>query len=510
MEEIKSGQTANAPSQFAKAIQNMIGKNTDSYKNLNSYGRVYKSYTSKEYTPDELVDIIVHGDLIQIQQLSESYYNTNGYYQQLVNYYATLLKYQGILIPNANGKSLSGPGIEKRYNQALDYIDKMNLSIWLPHCARRALIYGTYYGLRVDLGKSDFAIIDLPTKYCKTEFKDIKGNDIIQFDVKYFSEIIDKDARDRLLALFPKSVKMAYYNFLSGKNQSLHSWVMLPTELSVCFSLFDGRPLFVKTLPAILDYHESVLLEHEKDNADIEKIIVQKVPHLQDGRLVFEPEEAEEMHFGAVGMLNSSKNIKVLTTYADVDAIESKKDDTNVDDKLTRLEQNIYSSAGVSGEIFAPTGSSSLPTALNNDLSIMMQLANQFSLYITNLLNLFFSNSNVSFKYSILPISYYNVKEVIDNSFKLVGSGYSLLMPALAQGFSQRELSNIKDLENDLLKLNDKLIPLSNAYTQSTKSNDSSNNRNTSTSPASSIDGGRPELPVDEKTDKTIKNIEAK
>ena len=116
MEEIKSDQTANALSQFAKAIHNMVGKNTDSYKDLNSYGRVYKSYTSKEYTPNELIDTIVHGDLIQIQQISESYYNTNGYYQQLVNYYATLLKYQGILIPNANGKSLSGPGIEKRYN----------------------------------------------------------------------------------------------------------------------------------------------------------------------------------------------------------------------------------------------------------------------------------------------------------------------------------------------------------------------------------------------------------
>lgn len=115
-----------------------------------------------------------------------------------------MLKYQGILIPNTNGKSLSGPGIYKRYNQAMDYIEKMKLPIWLSHCARRALIYGTYYGLRVDLGKSDFAVIDLPIKYCKTEFKDVMGNDIIQFDVRYFSEIIDEQSRERLLSLFPK------------------------------------------------------------------------------------------------------------------------------------------------------------------------------------------------------------------------------------------------------------------------------------------------------------------
>lgn len=58
----------------------MIGKNTEVYKNLNAYGRVYKSYTTKEYTPEELVNIITSGDLIQLQAVSQSYYNTNGYY----------------------------------------------------------------------------------------------------------------------------------------------------------------------------------------------------------------------------------------------------------------------------------------------------------------------------------------------------------------------------------------------------------------------------------------------
>jgi hypothetical protein len=39
-----------------------------------------------------------------------------------------LLKYVGLLIPNPTaGKNLSTSHIQKRYFQAMDYVDKMNL-----------------------------------------------------------------------------------------------------------------------------------------------------------------------------------------------------------------------------------------------------------------------------------------------------------------------------------------------------------------------------------------------
>jgi len=59
---------------------------------------------------------------------------------------------------------------------------------------------------------------------------------------------------------------------------------------------------------------------------------------MTDGRLLFEPDEAEEIHAGTVGMLKGNKNLSVLTTYADVEAITSKSTDNNTDDLLTRAE----------------------------------------------------------------------------------------------------------------------------------------------------------------------------
>jgi hypothetical protein len=39
------------------------------------------------------------------------------------------------------------------------------------------------------------------------------------------------------------------------------------------------------------------------------------------------------------------------------------------------------------------------------------------------------------------------------------------MLPALAQGFTQRDFINLKDLENDVLKLGEKMKPLSSAFT---------------------------------------------
>ena len=93
-----------------------------------------------------------------------------------------------------------------------------------------------------------------------------------------------------------------------------------------------------------------------------------------------------------------------------------------------------------------------------------------------------------------MPITYYNVSSFVDSTFKLVGSGYSALMPALAFGLSQKDLINIKDLENDVLKMGEKLKPLQTAYTQSGSDTEES---------------GRPKKKEEEKAEQTHKNEES-
>lgn len=477
-------------SSYSKAQQKMIATSDNTYGTLGTSRARYLERI-RDYTPEKIERIITSGSLAEQQALSRNFFYKDGYYKQIIIHYATLLKYAGLLIPNPSlGKKLSTSHISKRYYNAIDYVEKMNLPVFLTDCATRALIDGCYYGVIVQLDKQNFSVLDLPSGYCQTRYKDLNGDDLIEFDVSYFNSIVDLTAKEQALASYPKFIRDAYKKW--QKQKSSNSWVIIPSDIGICFPFFDGRPLFLSVIPASLEYDDAIQTERDRDAEEIRKILVQKIPHLQDGRLLFEPDEAAEMHAGAVGMLKGNKNISVLTTYADVDAVVSKTTGESTSKTLEQIEKNIYAQAGVSGQIFSSTGSSTLDASIKNDIALMMYLANKFSRFITNSINRIYGNTNITFKYQILPVSIHNMDKFIDQSFKLSGSGYSYLLPVVALGLSQRDIVNLKELENDVLKLGEKLIPLSSSYTQS------------SDNPI-----GRPKLDDNEKAEKTIKNEES-
>ena len=472
-------------STFKKMQDDLIAKNSAAWKS--NYFDI-ENRRRCNYTPEEVQRIINEGTVLEQQKLSRAYFDKDGLYKRILIYYATILTYSGLLIPNPSfGKKLSNSNISKRYYGALDFVDKIEIPELLTRISIYALIYGCYYGLIQTLTKDELTLIDLPVTYCRSRYVDIHGNDIVEFDVTYFNSITDLEMRQEALNSYPKIVRDFYNKWKRGKTTS--SWVKLPADIGVCFPFFsDGRPLFLNVIPATIQYDDAVDTERERELEEIRKIIVQKIPHLNEGELLFEPQEAQEIHRGTVGMLKGNKNISVLTTYADVDAIISKTSAENVSSSLDRMLQNVYSKAGVSAQIFAPIGSQVLLISITNDMSLMMILVNKYSRFLSKIINDLFSNGNIYFKYSLLPISYYNRSEYISDSLKLAQSGYSFLLPALGTGMSQRELISVKELENDVLKLPEVLIPLSSSYTQSDKG------------------PGAPEKKLEDKSDKTIQN----
>jgi hypothetical protein len=182
----------------------------------------------------------------------------------------------------------------------------------------------------------------LPTAYCQTRFKDVAGNDLIEFDVSYFRTITDKQNLKAALAAYPDFIVSAYKKWDKGKLSS--KWIVIPSDIGICFPMLDGRPFFLSVIPSTIKYDDAVSTEQEREKEEIRKILVQKIPHLNDGRLLFEPDEAEEMHRGAVGMVKNNKNTTVLTTYADVDSIASRGSTENAgSNTLESMKQNIYS-----------------------------------------------------------------------------------------------------------------------------------------------------------------------
>ena len=143
-------------------------ENTYGYSNHIIQYRV----AAKKYSEEDIKRILDSGSLEQRIRLSRYYFDKGGFYQRILLHYATLLKYVGIIIPNpAFGKTLSETYIEKKYNSAVSFVDAINLPQLCTDIAIKVLRDGCYYGIIQGISNTSVSILDLPTLYCRTRFK---------------------------------------------------------------------------------------------------------------------------------------------------------------------------------------------------------------------------------------------------------------------------------------------------------------------------------------------------
>jgi hypothetical protein len=110
---------------FTKSIENMIA--ASEVDHIDTW-RSYFSERTHSYTQEEIEQIISTGSLDEQIALSRHFFNVDGLYRRIILHYATLLKYQTLLIPNpSRGSSLSDKKLTKRYLDAVNFVDDMNL-----------------------------------------------------------------------------------------------------------------------------------------------------------------------------------------------------------------------------------------------------------------------------------------------------------------------------------------------------------------------------------------------
>lgn len=474
---------------FKQAIEKMVATSADAYKSSYAWGGKTNNTKVREYTEEEIEMIIASGDINSMRELSRSYYYSSGYYRRIVLYYAYLLTYSYIVIPHFRKKVNNQS--KNNYLLALDFCDSIHLKTFSQHVAMRTLVDGCYYGLLTEKN-GQFTTMDLPFNYCRTRFKGYSGLDIVEFDLRYFTTITDETMLEAAFRVYPKEVRRAYNTYISGKNKKYGSqWYTFDEGVGIYFQMDEARPMFINTISSIESFQTYKTLELKKQEQETKKILVQELGlSNKDGEFLIEPDEAAELHAGAVKMLSKNVDVDVLTTYAKADVKSLSDSRQTVTSNLSTFAGFIYDESGTSGNIFNAEGNLSLDQSLKNDLSLMMSLADKISIYFTYITNEFVASNNTRYSVSILPITFYNTKEYIQNTYKLATAGYSFLLPGLACGLDQRQVVDVKILENNILELVDLFIPLQLSSTQSGKEGEA----------------GAPAKSNDKKSDKTIKN----
>lgn len=452
---------------------------------------------------------IHYGDSEKMRQISNYFYRISGIYQRLCRYMAYMYRYDWVVTPYYS-KDIKHEKLLDGFNKVLAYLDNFEAKKFFGNVALKVVRNGSYYGYLI-AQNGTVIVQQLPVKYCRSRFT-VNGQPAIEFNMKYFNDMFtDAEQRVRMLKIFPPEFEKGYRLYRQGKLKpdfpgDESGWYLLELGSVIKFNLNDDDfPPFIAVIPAIIDLDAAQDLDRRKMQQQLLKIIIQKMPIDKNGDLVFDVDEAQQLHNNAVQMLSKAIGIDVLTTFADVDVADMADNSTaSTLDGLEKVERTVYNEAGVSQMQFNTDGNIALEKSILNDEASMWNLIQQFETFLNTLLTPYNrSPKKVVYRAQILPTTIYNYKELAKQYKEHTQLGYSKMLPQIALGQAQSAVLATAYFENDVLDLVNIFIP----PLMSSTMNAEVLNRNKDGTEEGEV--GRPEKADDEKSTKTLQNQES-
>lgn len=503
--------------QFKLKVQRS-SQTPNSYESYRKIGFRTYNPVRQTFSLQEIMDIIQEGEPQSLRELSKYYYRTNGIYKNNILLLSALLKYDTIVTPVFDiNKKVAQAKITEFFYKACQFVDHLNIPINFRRITHEILLTGIYYGILRNDGNK-YTIQDLPVTFCRTRFKDFDNLDILEFNLHYFEKITNEEERLASLATFPKKVQQAYEKW--EKKKTLDSWIEISAaEGGMVFSFGDRTPILISSIPELYKMTEAIERESKRDENELFKLLIQKMPIDNKGELVFQLEEVADIHESIAAMLSDRDTIDVLTTFGET-SLESLQDSSAASQSADRIEKyktTAYDSLGRSSLIFNSDGSSSLAYSIQRDEALVCAIAEIYTAWIKYQINLKFSRPNLTFDFTILPTTIFNQAEIQKQYFQGAQYGYSKMYAGVALGIKQTNQLSLMTFENDYLKMHEKMIPLQSSYTTSGTDVAGETKNKTSAEKEGEVsngkdlnkEGGRPEMGDKKISEKTEANKKA-
>ena len=388
----------------------------DAVINLGSLSKSDKMLANKGAIFKALKD----NDIKQLREISNYFYKTSGIYSRVCNYFATMYRYDWYVVPEIYDDKVKEEKIVQDFSKVLNYLDNSYIKKLCGDIALNVIKDGAYYGYLVP-SNNGVVVQELPVDYCRSRYS-VAGRPAIEFNMKFFDKAFpDVNYRMRVLKMFPQEFARGYVLWKQGKlkpdfqGDTEASWYLLDPNSTIKFSFDNGDiPLFVNAIPSILDLDAAQDLDRRKQMQKLLKIVIQKLPMDKNGDLIFDVDEARDIHNNAVEMLRRAIGVDVLTTFADIDSIDmSDKNTATTTDDLEKVERTVFNSLGVSQNLFNTDGNLSLEKSILNDEGSMRTLLYQFTMFFDAITQ---SRSKTKKKYNfrlyMLETTQYNYKEL--------------------------------------------------------------------------------------------------
>jgi hypothetical protein len=415
-----------------------------------------------KYTNEQVMRALEASNVSTLRIMSHYFFNVSGEYRRILHYFSSILTFDYLVIPSSYDDSVD---YSKTLDKVLKYTDNANIKEVNRFVALITLLDGIFYGYERTLNENT-VLQQLPFEYCRSKFK-INNNHAVEFNLRFFDQYKDSEQKIEVFSSFPDEFFEAYLDYKKGNSTE---WVMLNPNFARCHKLTDNQtPFFSTIFPELINLTDYKEMDKSKDNMDLYRLIVQKLPlDKNSGLPLLKLEEGQALHRNAKKMI-SQEGIDVLTTPLDVESVNLQEKGQTLKDNIERANNRVFNTAGISKLLLnsgSDGGSIGLSNSLKVDEALLFSLLDQNKLWYENRFTLINKDRKVYYEILFPPITIFNRKEMYDLYKEGATLGYSKLMPLTAMGIKQTTFMSLIKYENDYLKLLDKMKPLATSYTQ--------------------------------------------
>lgn len=392
-------------------------------------------------------------------------YGASSHFRRLIQYFSSLSDLSYVVSPyKIDTATAKVQTIRRNFQKVLNLLASMDIKNQfakvLTVCLREDVFYGTMWV------SSDSVIIQqLPSDYCTIAV--VEDNVLnVSFDFSYF------DSNKQYIDNYPTEFKVKYEKYLADRTNSKWQELDSPTSFAVKYNndiLNYAIPPFAGLLREVYDIEDYKQLKMSKTELENYAMLVMKLGVSKEGEWTMDLGRAKEFWQNLDSVL--PEEIGSVLSPMDIDKISFEKNKTSDGDTVSDAEQNLFSAAGVSSLLFNSDKSSAnaLLLSIKADQSMTFGIVKS----IESVLNRFIHAQSYgkNFKITFLDCSPFNRKECGDAYLKACQFGIPMVSYYCAsQGLTQNEMDCMNFLEDDVLGVKGRFIPLQSSSTQSNAS----------------------------------------
>ena len=412
---------------------------------------------------------------IRAARMSEALVGLDGVYADIIQYYTNIPLYRYTVTPSQT-RAKDSPVDEARYKEVYEkmiaVVDGLSIEVIFPKILQMGMIYGIVYLYTFkDKNSETVQTLTLPFEYCRKGFTTNFGTETIVFDFRFFDDMRNRIhsalglrlGDDDFFALFPEELIKQYQVY---KNDPLYRFQQLDPQVSAAISFsFNSMPPKIFAEFGIIDYEEIKKVEIARSSSLLDKILVHQIPHNSDGNLIFEPDEAAEIHAMMSQAVSAISGLKILTTFGNTELIELQKEAHLEEHGVwNQAYENIFYNTGMNPNLYTSDDKDALKASIKKDAAYVFKQLDIVTNFYNLAVNRLYNFTPYEVRINLLRMSVYDEVEKIEMYIKNAGFGVGKLEAVVSTGVKQKDINDKFKLEQ-YLNLDKILVPLQSAYT---------------------------------------------